>query len=195
MAGETVPVDTVAKIFNVTTRRVQQLVTEGKIPKPIRGQYNLLLCIRTYIGFLQDSLKGQDTAPDSLKKHRARLTAARADVAELERDAMAAKQVPIEQVDATWATAVGTMRSRLLTIPSKVAARIHAAKTTNDAQEIVRREIFDVLEELSKVSVASDQPADQDGSGGDGDEHVPDDGAATGSNGKRVGRSRKGAVR
>ena len=45
MSTPTYPVSTIAKLFNLTERRVQQLASEGVIPKPERGKYDLVASV------------------------------------------------------------------------------------------------------------------------------------------------------
>lgn len=52
-----VPVATVAKMLNLTPRRVQQLAAEGVLPKPSRGRYDLAGCVRAYITSLQEQVR------------------------------------------------------------------------------------------------------------------------------------------
>jgi len=47
------PVNIVAKLLNVTRRRVQQLSADGRIPKPKDGKYDLIACLTGYIRYLQ----------------------------------------------------------------------------------------------------------------------------------------------
>ena len=43
------PVSTIAKLFGLSERRIQQLAQEGIIPKPDKNQYELIGCVRAYI--------------------------------------------------------------------------------------------------------------------------------------------------
>jgi hypothetical protein len=45
----------IARLLNITERRLQQLAREGIVPKSSRGKYPLAGCIRGYIRFLQES--------------------------------------------------------------------------------------------------------------------------------------------
>jgi hypothetical protein len=47
------PANIVAKLLNITRRRVQQLSHDGIIPKPEDGKYNLIGCFTGYIRHLQ----------------------------------------------------------------------------------------------------------------------------------------------
>lgn len=59
----TVPLETLAHLFNVTTRRVQQLVKDGVIPPPVkRGQYLLADSVRGYVRWLQERVQHRDAA-------------------------------------------------------------------------------------------------------------------------------------
>ena len=47
-------VQTIAEILGVTTRRVQQLVREGVIPKLKYGRYDLASVVHSYITYLRE---------------------------------------------------------------------------------------------------------------------------------------------
>lgn len=59
MTTPSYPVATIAKLFNLTERRVQQLAKEGVIPKPEKGKYDLIGCVRGYIAYLQERAFGK----------------------------------------------------------------------------------------------------------------------------------------
>ena len=54
-----VPVTHLSKIFNITDRRVQQLASDGIIPKAERGQYPFIEAVQGYIKFLQERAFGK----------------------------------------------------------------------------------------------------------------------------------------
>jgi phage terminase Nu1 subunit (DNA packaging protein) len=60
----TVPVSTLAKLFNLTSVRVQQLAADGVIYKSGRGQYDLWTSVKGYIKFLQERKVNQWDAKD-----------------------------------------------------------------------------------------------------------------------------------
>lgn len=45
----------IARLLNITERRLQQLAREGIIPKADRGQYPLAGCVRGYVTYLQNA--------------------------------------------------------------------------------------------------------------------------------------------
>ena len=78
MSTPAYPVSTIAKLFNLTERRVQQLASDGVIPKADRGKYDLVACVRGYIGFLQDRAFGKEVIHADAHQERARLLRAQA---------------------------------------------------------------------------------------------------------------------
>ncbi len=84
MSAATQPIGVIAKLLDLSERRVQQLSREGVIPKAERGQYDLIGSVRGYVRYLRDqALKSQAGAPDYMAE-RARFIRARADIAEME---------------------------------------------------------------------------------------------------------------
>ena len=53
MAGTTQPIAVIAKLLDLSERRVQQLSREGVIPKATRGQYDLVGSVRGYVRYLR----------------------------------------------------------------------------------------------------------------------------------------------
>jgi phage terminase Nu1 subunit (DNA packaging protein) len=91
-------VTTLAKLFEVSERRVQQLAKEAIIPKPERGQYDLANSIRAYIRYLRTRLEGRqlgvdDNSPD-LRAERKRLLKAQADKLEMEQQELRRELLP-----------------------------------------------------------------------------------------------------
>ena len=84
MSSASQPIGVIARLLDLSERRVQQLSREGVIPKAERGQYDLIGSVRGYVRYLRDqALKAQAGAPDYAAE-RARFIRARADLAEME---------------------------------------------------------------------------------------------------------------
>ncbi len=64
MADNTCDLQTLAKLLELTPRRIQQLTTEGVFHKAKRGQYLLIPCIQGYARYQAELLKQSD-APES----------------------------------------------------------------------------------------------------------------------------------
>src|SRR5205823_2392538 len=94
------PTSDIAQLLEVSGRRLQQLVTEGVIPKPAkRGQYSLAATVRGYIGFLRDRAAGK-AAGFAFEKER--LTRLQADTLQAELREHDERYVLLEQVKERW---------------------------------------------------------------------------------------------
>ena len=83
MSSASQPIGVIAKLLDLSERRVQQLSREGVIPKAERGQYDLIGSVRGYVRYLRDqAVRAQAGAPDYASE-RARYIRARADLAEI----------------------------------------------------------------------------------------------------------------
>jgi phage terminase Nu1 subunit (DNA packaging protein) len=78
------PVDAIAKLLNLTPRRIRQLVAEGIIPRVERGKYDLIRSVRGYVKYLQERAEGRGVEPSGLHEERMRLLTAQAEHKELE---------------------------------------------------------------------------------------------------------------
>jgi phage terminase Nu1 subunit (DNA packaging protein) len=83
------------------------------------------------------------------ESERARLTKAQADKAELESAELRGEMVRADDLIEEWGRMVGSLRSRLLSIPSKTAPVSRAATTDEEAKTLIEAEIIEALEELS----------------------------------------------
>jgi hypothetical protein len=66
------PVETIAKLLDLTPRRVQQLSAEGVIPRVGHGKYELVSSVRGYIRYLKAAEIGGDARADNQRLLRAR---------------------------------------------------------------------------------------------------------------------------
>ena len=108
MAMPTYPAATMAKLLLLTPRRLQQLVTEGVIPKVERGRYELAPVVQAYIQYLRErSVPGQMNVV-SLDEARQRKLAADAKLAEIEVAKAEGAVASISAVEKGWTDLVHT---------------------------------------------------------------------------------------
>ena len=100
-----------------------------------------------------------DASNGSYTHERARLTAEKAKLAEMERLEREGKLVPVEQVEQVWGALSGVIRTRLLALPAKCAARLGMAKNAIEAQAILKAEVHELLKELAGTVVRVDDSA------------------------------------
>ena len=153
-----VPLKTIAKLLDISPRRVNILVNEDVLPKLERGRYALVPVVRAYIGYLRKRTVNADVGADDYATHRARLTSAKADMAEMEREQMRDNLIPADDVADAWDAMVSNMRSKLLSIPTKSATQTFAAKNVTEAKKILKEAVDDALEELAAIQVKTVNP-------------------------------------
>lgn len=150
MANYFVTVTTLANTFNLTPRRIQQLVAEGTIPKADKGKYNLQECSHGYVTFLQNREADNEDETHDAAVERARLLKAQADKTELEVKAMNGEMVPAEQVEMLWSSLVAAFRARMLALPIRLAHRVMSLKTYPEVEGCLREHVYEALDELSR---------------------------------------------
>lgn len=152
MTDGRVDVATIARLLNLTTRRVQQLATEGVIPKAERGRYPLVTCVQGYVAWLQAKASGEHGAVD-LTTQRSRLASTMAEKNELELLELRGRLVDVDEVAKRWAGMASAFRSRILAMPPKVGPAARAALNDAQAASIVEHECLEALEELAADGV------------------------------------------
>lgn len=153
-----VPLKTIAKLLDITPRRVNILVNQEVLPKLERGRYAVVPVVRAYIGYLRKRTVNNDVGADDYATHRARLTSAKADMAEMEREQMKDNLIPADDVADAWDAMASNMRAKLLSIPTKSATQVFAAKNQTEAKKILKEAINDALQELAAIEVKTVNP-------------------------------------
>ena len=154
----------IAKIFGVSTRRIQQLKAEGIIKGEGRPtKYDLLPTIQAYIKYLSDKANGrekkQTTAQQEEEKLKAevRIKKAKAKTAELELDELQGKMHRAEDVEAIMTAHVLQVRSMLMAMPGKLAVDLASLTTPSEVSSRIRDETNYILEQLSEAEYDADE--------------------------------------
>ena len=156
MAERLYSVGVIAKLLNVSERRVQQMVKEGIIPKAERGKYDLITCVQGYVKYLQDLAFGKDMVPTDIHTTRARLLAAQAEIAEMEAAEKKERLLDAGKVAGWWAKIVGNAKQNLLAIPSKAAPILLACKTAAEIKAELQAMINEALAGLAEYDPRAD---------------------------------------
>ena len=143
-----VDVSTLAILFGVSQRRIQEYAQLGILEKTGRGQYNLCDCVLHFVHFLREK---RNKYPIDLQNERARLTRLQADKCDLELHEARGEVIRAEDVAKTWGDLVVAARSRLLAIPTTVSPAVLAADKLNTVTELLRDSIEDALNELAET--------------------------------------------
>ena len=102
MAMPSYPAATMAKLLMLTPRRLQQLATEGIIPKVERGRYELAPVIQAYIHYLRERAVPGAMNVVSIDEARQRKLLADARLAEIEVAKAEGAVASIEAVEKGW---------------------------------------------------------------------------------------------
>jgi phage terminase Nu1 subunit (DNA packaging protein) len=175
MATSTQPLAVIARLLDLTERRVQQLARDGVIPPsaqigPERGRYDPVGAVRGYIRFLREQAARAQSGAADFGAERARLVKAKADRAEMEAARMRDDLIPASDVAEAWTEMVASMRARLLALPDKIAPVIHETTSIAEARDAVRHAVFEALGELAATQIRRRPPTRGDG-GADADGH------------------------
>ena len=160
MSSSAQPIGVIAKLLDLSERRVQQLSREGVIPKATRGQYDLIGSVRGYVRYLRDqAAKAQAGAPDYASE-RARFLRARADLAEMEAEQKRGSLLAAEDVETAWIAVLARLRTRLLALPDRLAPLVHAETSPAGVRDVIRGAIREALEELAESDVRPERDED-----------------------------------
>ena len=191
MSSATQPIGVIARLLDLSERRVQQLSREGVIPKAERGQYDLIGSVRGYVRYLRDqALKAQAGAPDYAAE-RARFIRARADLAEMEAEEKRRSLIAAEQIEAAWIAVLALLRTRLLALPDRLAPQAFEQSTVGDTRNLIRAAIREVLDDLAQPDIELEADIDLAGVSdpeADGGEGTGSSEAAAGPDDQRLGR-------
>ncbi len=150
------PTQVIAKIFGISTRRVEQLKTEGIIKgqgKPTK--YDLLPTIQAYIRYLSDKANGREKRQTLAELEEAKLRAevnlkeAKASAAQMELKELQGKMHRAEDVEAITTDHVLYFRSMLMAMPGKLAVDLANLQTAAETSERVKQECCFILESLA----------------------------------------------
>ena len=146
----------IAQLFEVSTRRIEQLTTEGIIKgegKPIK--YDLLPTVRAYIRHLSNKAHGREKkeAIEDLEKQKLEsevtIRKSKAEIAKLELKEIQGKMHRAEDVEAIFTDHVLFLRGLLLAMPNKIAVDLAGEHTAAEQAETVKKEVHYILNQLA----------------------------------------------
>jgi len=155
--------ETIAKIFQVTVRRIQQLTQDGIIQtieatdggRKVR-RYDLMPTIMQYIKYLSDKANGREQKANNASKEEEKLQAeidmkkAKAKIAQLELDELEGRMHSADDVEAMTTDLVLAVRSALLSMPGQLSVDVADVSNAAEASEIIKQAVNDILDELSR---------------------------------------------
>ena len=151
--GNLVSTQIIANLFSVSTRRVEQLKTEGIIQgegRPIK--YDLLPTIKAYIKYLSDKANGREKKETDEKSASRKLKAeadykeTKAKIEKLKLQELEGKLHAAEDVEAVMTDHALYIRSMLIAMPGKLAVDIANLSTAPEVSARLRKEIYYILD-------------------------------------------------
>ena len=146
-----------AEYLGLSTRRIRQLFKEGIAIKSQRGKYDLKESVKKYINTLRDREKKQNDNLEKLKISKEaeslmheRLKKRKTELVVLQ---MEKKMHTSEDVEHFWNAMVMAAKSRLTSIPVKVAPSLVGLEDRKEIQSILKREVSDALSELANYDI------------------------------------------
>jgi uncharacterized coiled-coil protein SlyX len=147
---------TVGCAIGTSERTVRRLVQEGVLNKVKNGQYDLVECTNRYIKHITEKQSLMDKDMDKLEKElmvekvlleRAKKRKLEIQVAELE-----GVMHKAEDIEKLWSWSITNFKSRIRALPSKIAPQVQVINDLKEINSILRREIDEVLLELSNYN-------------------------------------------
>ena len=136
----------------LSTKGANQLIERGIIKRQSRASYDLDACRLAYLEHLRSTAAGRGASGEgdaSLSSARARLTAARAEQAELEIKKSRHEFVPIDLVMKGVTARVLITRDRLLNVPGEIADAL-VGRSRIEIMDALDDKIREVLDELAQ---------------------------------------------
>jgi|GEM_PF-6513328 len=147
----TVNTKELAKILEITPRRVQQLVKKGVLHREVDGTLNAHDAIEAYYKWkIQETGYSPTKTGDreEFKREHARLEKAKKEMAELRLGILNGTLVYADDVEAEIVKRILVFRSRMLVLPSKLSPRIASSKNLAEIQAMIQWEILHAIDTL-----------------------------------------------
>ena len=135
------------QVFGISPRRYRQLAADGIVPQVVNGEIDLLRATRDLLDYYRKLLAGQGSL--SLTDERVRLTKINADRKELQLQREKGELIETAIAMQVWGDVVMRMRSKLLSIPTKLAGIAVGHQSPVEVKSVVDKYIEEVLSELS----------------------------------------------
>lgn len=142
----------IAKMFNMTERNVRYLVEEGVIARVAHGRYDLNDTVSRYITFLKMSFDGIDEnkVMESLEYEKWLHEKAKREKAEIELAHIKREMHKADEVEKVLNHMVMAFRSKMLSLPSKVAMLVASKDDPKVIEALLERDINQALSELAE---------------------------------------------
>ena len=138
---------------------VRRLAQLGVLTRAAAGRFDLKASVKAYTAYLRrrQAAGSHWEGKGRYAVQRVRLTTAKADLAEMDRQKRAGTLVEAADVKQAWLSILLVVRTRLLAMPNYLAPRL-AGKSANEAHALIRAEVYEILRYLSKTELTATRP-------------------------------------
>jgi phage terminase Nu1 subunit (DNA packaging protein) len=153
-----------AKHLNLSERRVIELLEAGVVERKDRGAYDFDVVRVSYIRYLRQRALGTRERSDAeleRAQDEARLAKAKADKAEMEAQEMRLSLIPTAQVHEVMPSIVAVVKDRVALIPKLAAKRAREARSIAAAEQIIRQEVNQALDDIGATEIVGGLAADK----------------------------------
>lgn len=144
-----------AKVLNVTDRRIRQYAEEGLIDKAARGKYAFISSVQKYIAFIKTNkdIEGSIQSKElNYDVEHAMHEKVKREIAEINLAKIKGEVHEAEDVKHVMEHMLSNFKARLMNIPSKLAPILLARDNISVIQSMIEKEVIEVLEELSEYN-------------------------------------------
>lgn len=139
-----------AMILGITARRVQQMAQDGTIVAVKRGRFNLAESVQRYIAFISSKDKDISQQDKARQDAEVSIKKAKAVIAVMEAQELQGKMHRSEDVESMTEDLIYAIRGMLVALPGRLAVDTAAAETPAEVSEIIRKEVYKIMSELSE---------------------------------------------
>lgn len=140
------------KIIGVSDRRIRQLAEEGIVVRAAHGRYKLMDSITNYILNLKVAMEADGTrTPDgelNLEEEKAIHERVKRHISELKLQVMKGDLHKSEDVECIMTDMLVSVRTKLLSMPAKLAPLLVARNDIDYIRKAINREVLEALNEL-----------------------------------------------
>lgn len=155
IVDELVSAKIVAKVLGISARRVQQLTEDGIFAKEKRGQYDIAKTVQAYISYkIGESKLEKQAREGGYDVERTLLTRAKRQIEENKLKIMEGELHRSITVMTVMNRMLNNFKSKLLSVPLKVAPKLMGETKLPVIQEVLEIEINECLTELSDYDPA-----------------------------------------
>lgn len=141
-----------ALLFGLSARRIQQLTQDGVLQPFKRGEYLLVDTIKKYNAYCDSKKENLDDEDEKIEKAKRKAElqtkVARAQIAKAQADEISGKMHRAEDVEAATTDLCMAIRSALLALPGRLAIDVVGVSPA-EASNIIRKEVYKIMDELS----------------------------------------------